>query len=180
MYTIEGIIDVNRMIDNSDASDYAVIYREFIVANEIRNTLLVQKVIQSKANSVLILVDRIEHGLTLADAISGSVFVSGKDSMADRLDALESLRKGTGSIVIATSIFDEGVDVPAVDLLVLAGGGKGYKRLLQRLGRGMRRKEGHNVLMVIDFMDMGDIYLRRHSKTRKAVYEAEGFEVIVE
>ena len=179
MHTVES--------DNHYDAMWRDAYKFCIVHNAERNQLI-RSLVQEKAEagaSVLVLVDRLEHGEILLDLIDSSAFVSafvhGSLDMSMRRSALDALRdsKGNGYVVIATPIFDEGVDVPAVNVLVLAGGGKGHVKLLQRLGRGMRRKEEDNTLYVIDFLDDTNDYLLRHSLARAEVYEAEGFDVVV-
>jgi len=152
-------------------------YDELIVHNDVRNSRLVDAVMGYGATSTLILVERLEHGVLLERMIDGSKFVNGGSEADERQAALDSLREGEGAVVISTPIFDEGVDVPAVSMLVLAGGGKSPRKLLQRLGRGMRRKENDNVLHVLDFVDDTNEYLLRHSLQRAEVYEEEGFSV---
>lgn len=169
MYKIEDV-------DCQDAK-YQEAYKDCIVDNPWRNEVIAEQVIRRPNRSALILVERIQHGRTLQDLIPSSQFVNGSDAIEVRQQALDQLRAGDGAIVIATPIFDEGVDVPAVDLLVIAGGGKGHKKLLQRLGRGMRAKGGDNTLTVIDFADCTNKYLVNHSRARWAIYKAEGFDV---
>lgn len=150
-----------------------------IVHNGVRNNAIASIVNTSDAKSMLILVERLDHGRILQKLIPTSIFVSGTSDMADRESAVWSLRAGGGYKVIATPIFDEGVDVPSVDLLVLAGGKKAYVSILQRIGRGMRHKDGSNILRVIDFVDDTGKYALRQSCTRAEIYEEEGFEVEV-
>lgn len=169
-------------IDDPDYwdEDYHFAYDACIVNNQTRNGNIFSFVTGKEWKSVLILVERVEHGKLLSGVIDGAVYVDGNNSMDERRNALDLLRQGNGSIIVATPVFDEGVDVPAVELLVLAGGGKGHKRLLQRIGRGMRRKEGDNVLMVLDFADDTNSYLSYHSDCRYEIYLQEGFEVLLD
>ena len=170
MYTVESD---DSMFDAS----WAEAVDSLIVHNQVRNALIAHAVNGAESSSTLVLVNRLEHGSLLQELIPGSVFVNGSSATLERQDALNKLRDGSGTIVIATPIFDEGVDVPAVDLLVLAGGGKSPKKLLQRLGRGMRRKPGDNILHVIDFVDDTNKFLLDHSLEHAKVYEQEGFDV---
>jgi len=126
---------------------------------------------------VLVLVTRLDHGEVLSGMIDGSIFIHGSDTTDVRMSALNNMRLGDGGVYIASPIFDEGVDVPALDCVILAGGGKSHIKLLQRLGRGMRKKEGENVLHVYDFIDNTNQYLYNHSLARMQTYEQEGFDV---
>jgi superfamily II DNA or RNA helicase len=75
--------------------------------------------------------------------------------------------------IVATTIYDEGVDVPNLRLLVLAAGGLSPFKNEQRLGRGMRTKLGDNRGIVIDFMNYGNKHLRKHSYARLKSYLEE-------
>jgi len=89
---------------------------------------------------------------------------------------LDLMRTGKPGIFIATEILGEGVDVPSLGMVILAGGGKSHIRLLQRVGRGMRPKEDEiNRVDIVDFIDHGSRYLEQHSKERMRIYDQEGF-----
>lgn len=96
------------------------------------------------------------------------------DSTERRKEVLDMLRAGSG-IVISSPIFDEGVDIPSLDCVILAGGGKSQVKLLQRIGRGMRHKDGDNTMKIYDFLDDTNKILLRHSEKRIETYASEGF-----
>lgn len=166
MYVVES--------DRGFKNDWSSAYSKFIVNNEKRNNIIARVVKESDAGATLIIVDRLEHGRKLKELIPGSLFAHGSLSTDERKSILDLLRKGEKAVVIATPIFDEGVDVPSVELLVLAAGGEAHIRLMQRIGRGMRRKES-NVLHVVDFVDDTNKHLLSHSQRRAELYEAENF-----
>jgi superfamily II DNA or RNA helicase len=58
------------------------------------------------------------------------------------------------------------VDIPAIDVLVNLAAGKSMVGFTQKFGRGLRRAEGKDHLVYIDFYDTGQRYLRRHSEDR--------------
>lgn len=152
---------------------YSDAYDTMIVKNDVHNKRI-RNYAQESAGTVLILVEHLEHGRILNGLIANSIFVNGSDTTEYRQGVLERMRSGKG-IYIATSIFDEGVDVPNISTLILAGGGKNYARILQRIGRGLRRKED-NRLIVYDFIDDTNKYLLDQSSKRIKTYVNEGFE----
>jgi len=160
-------------VDNWEM-EYQPAYTTHIVNNEARNKVIVDISKEAKG-IVLILVNRIEHGLALQKAIKGSVFVNGSDSTEFRKETIQAMRTSKFGIYIATPIYDEGVDIPAVDTVIMAAGGKSHVKLLQRIGRGMRRKEGANQLVIHDFLDDTNMYLLTHSEERIETYAKEGF-----
>jgi len=139
-----------------------------------------------KGMTVLVLVDRIAHGAALGRKLGGKgiryEFLNGSHNSAFREERLREFKSGTLPVIIATSILDEGIDVPRVQAVVLAGGGKSTVKLLQRVGRALRRKQGigENVAHIVDFLHTGSRYTAKHGRARLTVYNSEQFEVIEE
>jgi len=161
--------------------DYQTAYDLCIVTDLSRRELVANVAIaELDRGSVLIIVSRIEHGLLLQEMIPDSIFVNGSSPVSVRQDVLGRLGRGDRLCCIATQIFDEGVDVPALDTLILAGGGKSKLKLLQRVGRGLRKKKGRNIVHIHDFLDGSNKYLLEHTEERVSVYKREGFDVRLE
>lgn len=154
---------------------YHEAYEEFIVNMSERNEKIAD-IAKESAGVTLILVNRIVHGDSISKMVPGSIFVHGGDTTETRLKVLTNMRDGKAGTYIASPIFDEGIDVPSIDTLILAAGGKSHIKLLQRVGRGLRRKEGENVLFVHDFIDDTNEYLLEHSNERNITYVKEKFE----
>jgi len=105
---------------------YQTIYQQSIVENPIRNNCIVniaQKMAENGAN-ILILVRYISHGNILQELLPDSVFLNGAHSSKQRKEHLDEIRQTAKGITIATSIFDEGVNVRSLDTLILGGSGK--------------------------------------------------------
>jgi superfamily II DNA or RNA helicase len=100
-------------------------------------------------------------------------FLSGADDGDAREEVLARYKARAVHIIIATTIFDEGIDVPNIDVLILAAGGKGRIRLLQRVGRGLRTGQGKDRLLVVDFANFCHPWLLKHSLTRLQTYKNE-------
>ena len=157
---------------------FADAYERAIVRNEFRNRLIAGLAADlHRKGPVLILVRMIEHGHILRDMLYNmgvsALFLSGDSSASERAGALADLRTGALGVVIATVIFDEGVDAPAIKTLILAAAGVAPHRQIQRIGRGMRRAEGKTSVRVIDFLDDDGGYLRRHAEDRLKTYLSE-------
>lgn len=178
-YSATPHIALQTIEDTSDEAwelDYHSAYDKFIVNNDIRNKFIADFA-KSIDGTVLILVNIIKHGEIL-QKLTGGTFVSGRDSVEYRKMAIDIMRDGRG-IFIASPIFDEGIDVPGVNAIALAGGGQSQTRLLQRIGRGLRHKRGINELSILDFIDDTNKHLLEHSSARIAVYDREGFDTTV-
>jgi superfamily II DNA or RNA helicase len=122
----------------------------------------------------LILVRYLPHGQKLVDMLRDLpvFFVNGRLDGETRRQVKEQFEGGEFHCLVASSVFDIGVDIPSLDSLVLAGGGKSTVRVLQRIGRVIRAHEGKTDAIVMDFIDNAK-YLDTHSAIRIAVYEAE-------
>lgn len=87
--------------------------------------------------------------------------------------SVADLQAGRINILCSTVIFDEGTDVPDLDVIIMAAPTKSFVRLMQRIGRGLRPKEENRELEVIDFMDTTNPYLMKQFRARVRVYESE-------
>jgi len=81
-----------------------------------------------------------------------SVAVSGNTSETDRRRALSDLREGRVNAVFSVDLFNEGIDVPTVDTLLMLRPTESATLFLQQLGRGLRRSEHKEVCTVLDFV----------------------------
>jgi superfamily II DNA or RNA helicase len=143
---------------------YADEYRRYIVENDARNAHIA-RIVRQQVGRVLVLVTHIEHGRRLQELLPDAVFLNG--SVKDR-----SVDFSKTSVIIASAIFNEGVNLPSLDVLVLAGAGKSGIQLTQRVGRVLRTAFGKKHAVVYDFKDRGK-YLGAHYRARRALLTAE-------
>ena len=134
-------------------------------------------------DKILVIVTEIKHGENLKELFKKNgietEFCSGSMSVSDRAKLLKKLENGKLNVLIASTIFDEGIDIKAIGGVVLAGGGKSIPALYQRIGRSMRKKKEDNYCVIIDFWDMTHRILNKHSKQRyKVVEEDEAFTIL--
>jgi len=165
------------------ATGWPTCYDIGIVESQERNKAIAYEVTRGAAEhlSCLTLVQREKHGDTLhrmlGEAGVRSAFIFGKHEQSLRTEALNDLKAGNIDTVIGSTIMDVGVDVPAVGMVVIAGGGKAEVGHRQRIGRGLReKKRGANIAFILDFMDDGNKHLYAHSRAREAIIrETPGF-----
>ena len=100
------------------------------------------------------------------------MLLSGKDSSDTREEAKQRLEDGEINCIVASTIFDIGVDLPSLSGLIIAGGGKSSVRACQRIGRVIRKHSGKEYSAVIDFQDQAP-FLKTHSKIRHKIYASE-------
>lgn len=172
-------------LDKEDDQTWDGVYKAGIVNNVYRNKIIARVADEYAAagKAVLVLIRHLNQGSAIRQLSKSPVeFVHGKmpDSERDRLVAwFESC--ADGRVLIASSIFDEGVDIPLINAIVVADGGQSLRAVLQKIGRSIRRKKtGLNVVDAVDFADSTHKWLAKHSLERMDIYAGESFEIIEE
>lgn len=154
--------------------NYASIYKHALKENPNRNNIIanIASRMYDEGRLPLVLVKHIDHGKALQKMIPGSEFLHGSLSKKVREEHIRAMRRRETGVTIATSIFDEGVDVKPLDTVLLAGSGKSATRALQRIGRILRPFPGKEKAIAIDFNDEAK-YLKEHAERRRKIYETE-------
>jgi len=78
--------------------------------------------------------------------------VSVNTNTAERDQALRELAAGHVQVLFSVDLFNEGIDVPAVDVVLMLRPTESATVFLQQLGRGLRRSHDKDVLTVLDFV----------------------------
>ncbi|MFI5616868.1 DUF3427 domain-containing protein [Streptomyces sp. NPDC051567] len=98
----------------------------------------------------------VTHAHFMADSFNKAGFnaaaLSGETSREARKEALDALKEGRLHAIFSVDLFNEGLDVPDVDTLLLLRPTSSATVFLQQLGRGLRRSETKSVLTVLDFI----------------------------
>ncbi len=155
------------------SQDWQKEYVSHIVTNDERNRRIVDEVVRlvREGKQTYIHVERIEHMELLYNLIVKEVAptkvarIWGKVKTADRQKLLKRFEAGTLNVLIGT-ILKEGVNLPAMDAVVLAGGLSSPVALVQKVGRALRRNERFDYAEVIDFIDNCGRFCRKHSELR--------------
>lgn len=95
-----------------------------------------------------------------------SLAVSGSTPDGERAEALRKLRDREINCLFAVDLFNEGLDVPEIDTILLLRPTQSATVFLQQLGRGLRRAEGKAVLTVLDFIGQQHRAFRFDAKYR--------------
>lgn len=148
-----------------------------IFENKARNDATVAMANAHANDSVLLLIGKIEHGEFLSERIPGSAVVHSKMGAKKRRAAIAAFGAGDLPCMIATSLADEGLDVPRANVLILAAGGRSAAKAEQRTGRVLRRFDGKTHGKIFDFMDVQHYFLLAQSKRRMGVYRQLGYNV---
>jgi superfamily II DNA or RNA helicase len=153
------------------------ITQEYIQKNEKRNDKIVALCAEAtlEGRSTLVLVHSIEHGESLVARISGSVLVHSKVGAKARRELIQGFREGKLLVLGATSLADEGLDVPIAQNLVLAAGGRSSGKLEQRAGRILRPYVGKRAGVINDFLDRGSLFGHAQARARIKTWTKLGY-----
>lgn len=156
---------------------YPKIYLNYVVENEQRNNMITKGTLKMVEQGFvpLVLFHTIKHGDMLFDELKKNTSVallSGKDNSKTREKIKDELEAGKLKCIIASKIFDIGIDLPILSGLVIAGAGKSSVRALQRIGRVIRPYKDKSMSAVIDLADQAP-YLCDHADIRRKIYESE-------
>ena len=134
----------------------------------------------SQSGNTLILVDRISAGQQLADLIPGSTFVSGTVKVKDRKETYDEIKEGTNKVIIATyGVAAVGLNIPRIFNLVLIEPGKSFVRVIQSIGRGVRKAKDKDFVQIWDLTSTCK-YAKRHLTQRKKFYKEAQYPFTIE
>jgi superfamily II DNA or RNA helicase len=168
-------------VQSSDASQWREIYSRMIVYSKKRNSLLAL-IAKKSRKPCFLFVDETSHGEAVVTHLKRlGVKVSevyGDKQLSARERAVKDLVNGVTEVLVCTSVFQEGVDVPSLKSVINGQGKKSIIQVLQRIGRGMRVcGDGDNTFDVWDIADSGHRVLERHAKKRLGTYQDDGHAV---
>lgn len=170
--------DIPKLNVTSDKK-YQAVESEYIIENPVRNKILIDSTLKllELGRKPLLLFRKHKHGRLLRDLLPPDVnfrYVTGKVDPEKRREIREEFKAGKVDLILASTVYDQGIDLPALDALVLAGGGKSTAKALQRVGRVIRgNKEGGKTdSIVVETFDQAQ-YLRKHSYMRWLIYNTE-------
>ncbi|GAF80554.1 unnamed protein product, partial [marine sediment metagenome] len=160
----------------TDTRQYYQLYEEQIIRSRVRNRIIIKEVKKrvEESKSCLVMVKEIEHGenlIEMADTVGleDIIFIQGKTEGEQRQKVKEALHSKKIKVVIVTSIWREGINIPSLDCIVNAMGGKSEITTLQAIGRGLRTFKGKEEVEILDFVDCHR-YLAEHFTRRLQIY----------
>ena len=129
----------------------------------------------SETGNTLVLVDRVKCGEMLVERLPDSSFVSGAMKTNDRKEQYDEVKTATNKIIVATyGVAAVGINIPRIFNLVLIEPGKSFVRVIQSIGRGIRKAEDKDHVEIWDITSSAK-FSKRHLTTRKKYYEEAGY-----
>jgi len=166
-----------NIIQTTDSIVYNNYQQElkYLLTNEHRMEYMAKIITEiCKSGNTLVLVDRKVAGYKLEELIEGATFIHGTTKDAIRDYHYDLFQKQDGVLAIATyGIASVGIDIPRIYNMVLIEPGKSFVRVIQSIGRGLRKAEDKNFVNIYDICSDSK-YSKRHLAKRKKFYtEAE-------
>jgi superfamily II DNA or RNA helicase len=164
-------VDILQMIDDVDYTTYHDEY-EYLCSDKARLTWISEYVqALAETGNTVILVDRIETGKFLAENIPGASFINGNVKTKDRSKEYKSVQGADDKIIIATyGVAAVGINIPRIFNLVLMEAGKSFVRVIQSIGRGIRKAHDKDFVHITDLCSTAK-FSGRHVTKRRAFYK---------
>lgn len=173
-------VNVVQLVDHKEYTNYQSELKYLIETSERLDYIasLISTIVDS--GNTLILVDRISAGKSLAERLPGSVFVSGATKAGERKEHYDEVAEATNKIIIATyGVAAVGINIPRIFNLVLLEPGKSFVRVIQSIGRGIRKAEDKDFVQIWDITSTCK-FAKRHLTKRKAFYKEANYPFTVE
>lgn len=174
-FLVKPYIIFDPIEDNCELHSYPSIYKKCISENKEFNIRIsnIAKYLISKGLTVLILVQQYKQGDFLKTILPEDIdFLTGKMSRNARKKALQEIKNGNKKCIVGTTLFDEGIDCPCLDVVLMAGGGASSTRVYQRIGRTLRLNGAKDKALVVYF-EHDAKHLEKHAKKAKKIMKEE-------
>lgn len=173
-------VNIVQLQDGVDFRDYQSELHHLLTDNKRIDTIaeLVNNIVNS--GNTLILVDRIAAGEELVKRLPGSVFIRGKTKLNERKEEYDEVATSDDKIIVATyGVAAVGINIPRIFNLVLLEPGKSFVRVIQSIGRGIRRAEDKEFVQIWDITS-NCRFAKRHLTQRKAFYKEAKYPFTIE
>jgi superfamily II DNA or RNA helicase len=169
-------VNIVQLVDHVEHKNYQqelkYLFEEDGRLNAMAN--LIQQV--NETGNTLVLVDRISAGQELVARLGDrAVFVNGATKLSERQEEYDEIATSDNKVIVATyGVAAVGINIPRIFNLVLLEPGKSFVRVIQSIGRGIRKAEDK------DFVQIWDItstcrFAKRHLTKRKAYYKEANY-----
>jgi superfamily II DNA or RNA helicase len=154
---------------------------KYLMTHEPRMKFLSKMLNRIKdSGNTLILVDRLAAGELLQKLIPDSVFIQGEMKLAERKEEYDQISNSTNKVLIATyGVASVGINIPRIFNLVLIEPGKSFVRVIQSIGRGIRKAQDKDFVQIWDITSSCK-FAKRHLTQRKKFYKEANYPFTME
>ena len=164
-------VNIVQLVDHAEFSNYQSELK-FLLEEPDRLTAIANLITHvNDTGNTLVLVDRVAAGHALIERLGDqAVFVSGATKAGARQDEYDEIATSTGKIIVATyGVAAVGINIPRIFNLVLLEPGKSFVRVIQSIGRGIRKAEDKDHVQIWDVTSTCK-FAKRHLTKRKVFY----------
>ena len=169
-------VNIVQLVDHVEYADYQSELKYLLEESGRLDTMasLIQRV--NETGNTLVLVDRTECGRQLVERLGEhAVFVSGATKAKVRQTEYDEIAVSDGKIIVATyGVAAVGINIPRIFNLVLIEPGKSFVRVIQSIGRGIRKAEDKDHVQIWDITSTCK-FARRHLNKRKVFYKEANY-----
>jgi superfamily II DNA or RNA helicase len=169
-------VNVVQLVDHAEFTNYQSELK-FLLEEPDRLKTVAKLIAQVNATgNTLVLVDRVAAGHALVDLLGEqAVFVSGATKAKARQDEYDEVADVDDKIIVATyGVAAVGINIPRIFNLVLLEPGKSFVRVIQSIGRGIRKAEDKDFVQIWDVTSTCK-FARRHLTKRKQFYREASY-----
>ena len=164
-------IEILQLWDYVDYKNYRE-EQTYLVTKQARIDYIARMVEQMrKSGNTLVLVDRVKSGELLQVSIKDSVFVRGATKADERKEHYDEVKTSDDKVIVATyGVAAVAINLPRIFNLVLIEPGKSFVRVIQSIGRGIRKAQDKDFVQVWDVCSTAK-FSKRHLTERKKFYK---------
>ena len=173
-------VNIVQLQDHVEFTNYQSELKH-LLEDKLRLDTIAELILKIKdSGNTLILVDRVNAGKELIDRLPNSVFVSGETKLTERKEEYDEVATSSDKIIVATyGVAAVGINIPRIFNLVLLEPGKSFVRVIQSIGRGIRKAEDKDHVMIWDITSSCK-FAKRHLTQRKAFYKEASYPFSIE
>jgi superfamily II DNA or RNA helicase len=169
-------VNIVQLVDYVEYKDYQSELKYLLEESGRLDTIadLVTRV--NETGNTLVLVDRVAAGTALVERLGDrAVFVSGATKGTKRQAEYDAVATATDKIIVATyGVAAVGINIPRIFNLVMVEPGKSFTRVIQSIGRGIRKAEDKDHVEIWDITSTCK-FSKRHLTKRKQFYKEANY-----
>jgi superfamily II DNA or RNA helicase len=174
-------VNIVQLKDKVEFTNYQSELKHLLEDSNRLDTIaaLIEKV--NLTGNTLVLVDRVNAGKEIVSRLgSNAVFVNGGTGLTERKAEYDEVATSDDKIIVATyGVAAVGINIPRIFNLVLIEPGKSFVRVIQSIGRGIRKAEDKDHVQIWDVTSSCK-FAKRHLTQRKAFYKEANYPFSIE
>jgi len=173
-------VNIVQLVDHVEYKDYQSELK-YLLSTDGRLDYVAELIKRvNQTGNTLVLIDRIATGQALIERLENAVFVSGSTKASKRKDEYDEVAISEDKIIVATyGVAAVGINIPRIFNLVLVEPGKSFVRVIQSIGRGIRKAEDKDFVQIWDITSTCK-FAKRHLTKRKSFYKEASYPFTIE